>query len=216
MSSIRARLNVAIENVEHLQHLATSQVILRSLSRDIGLDKGDKRIQRISEQSLLAARAYVGRKLTEGQINETHKNSTGYCCWCGCPTRRGGARGNKATVEHIWPEFLGGESRQANLVIACDNCNPSRQHAFNWAWFATQAVNEKMDANGALPRQITISLGLHRLLSAARGQTRLISRPCTLKEAMKILKVCNPSVKGLLQFGRRYTYFELLELTKER
>jgi hypothetical protein len=157
----------------------------------------------------------VERNLSTGKKNEAHRESSGKCCWCAKPTSRAKntSENDKATVEHIWPEFLGGTSETANLTIACKKCNTVRQHGFTWAWFALQACNEKLDENGKLPRTVMLPLALYRLMRVASGQTRLSAGKLTLKDALNRLKGAIPSLD--LAQDRRYTFFELLNLVSD-
>ncbi|HEV2610163.1 MAG TPA: HNH endonuclease [Noviherbaspirillum sp.] len=168
-------------------------------------------LRKLAELTRLASIAYIERKLPDGLANDTHKKSRPNCCWCGRPTSRAknAPKGERSTVEHLWPEFLGGESAPYNLTIACDACNSARQHAFNWAWFAIQAISEKLDDNGSLPKQIKLAIGLHRLMKVASGQTRYSKEVITLKEAAERLKVVIPEIK--LVKNQRYTFLEILE-----
>lgn len=60
------------------------------------------------------------------------------CCFCGVrmsPDSEGvfrDNRGAKATLEHIWPSSLGGDSIVENLVPACGVCNTEKADIFVW------------------------------------------------------------------------------------
>jgi hypothetical protein len=170
---------------------------------------------KLAELTRLSALAYVNRNLPEGLANSIHKTSKKLCCWCGKNTSRlkSSVDADKATVEHLWPEFLGGESIEANLIIACGACNSARQHAYNWAWFGVQACNEKLDSNKSLPRDIKLSVGLHRLMKVASGQTRYSNEIITLKDAAIRLQAVIPSIS--LVEDTRYTFLEILNNSKE-
>jgi len=207
-------INAAVEALRANPHCST-ETIRRDLRSSVELYAVDTVLDPLAEQSRLAALACIERKLTEGKRNQTHKQEKPYCCWCGRHTSRGKkpSEPDTATIEHLWPEYLGGTSIEENLTIACKSCNSARQHAFTWAWFAVQACNEKLDANNLLPRQVYLALGLHRLMRVASGQTRVARSPVSLKEAAKILRGAIPLVH--LQPGRRYTFFEILQLAQE-
>jgi hypothetical protein len=108
---------------------------------------------------------------------------------------------------------LGGTSDLENLTIACEGCNKLRQHAFTWAWFALQAMNEKLDSNDKLPGPIMLALGLHRLLRVAGGRTKMSRTPVSLKQAAKILRGAIPKIT--LHKDKRYTFFEILQMSTE-
>lgn len=193
---------------------ASPEAVLRELRGSVQLYGTQTSLGSITEQSRLAALAYVDRKLTDGRKNATHRDEKGYCCWCGTHTSRDPAAGSgQATVEHLWPEFLGGTSTAENLTIACYGCNTARQHAFTWAWFGLQGCNEKLDSKGRLPGHVYLALALHRLITVASGQTKMSRTPTSLKGASKILRGAIPKV--VLQPDRRYTFFEILQLSAE-
>lgn len=51
--------------------------------------------------------------------------------------RKSNAEKNSATVEHLWPQSLGGDSDFRNLLPACMACNSNRNEHANWPafWF---------------------------------------------------------------------------------
>jgi len=208
-------LNTAVSLYE-LNPDASLNALIHRLRLAVGLNQHtDLTLQQIAQASRLAAFDYIGRKLSSNQTDEVHKTEPKNCCWCGKQTRRrkNATPDEKATVEHLWPEFLGGTSILENLTIACVECNTTRQHAFNWAWFPSQSVNEKLDKNGKLPRGILLSLALHRLIKVASGKTALSTKKTTLKEASKKLTGAIPKVS--LEPGTRYTFFEILNNSEE-
>lgn len=208
-------LNVAVESIQANPHCSPA-AIRRDLRSSVELYVGDAILGPISEQSRLAAIAYLEQKLSNGKKNLTHRQERPYCCWCGKHTSRAKSAtlgADIATVEHLWPEYLGGTSIEENLTIACKACNSARQHAFTWAWFALQACNEELDSHNSLPRHIYLALALHRLIRVASGQTRIARNPVSLKEASKILQGAIPKVD--LQPNRRYTFFEIVQLSME-
>jgi HNH endonuclease len=194
---------------------ASLQSLAHRLRLQIGLHQASVDLIKVAQASRLAALAYINRKLTRARIDEVHRGATKDCCWCGVPTirKRGTSPHNKATVEHLWPEFLGGTSAPENLTIACEECNSARQHAFTWAWFPTQAINEKLDNNGKLPKEVLLPLALHRLIKVASGQTALSPTKISLKDASNRIKPAMP--KLTLEKGMRYTFFELLQTATE-
>lgn len=207
-------LNVSVDLYEANEQ-ASIDALMHRLRLVVGLHQRVDATMQIAQSARLAAFAYINRKLTAARITEVHRDASKICCWCGTPTSRkkGTPSQSKATVEHLWPEFLGGTSTPENLAIACEDCNTARQHAFNWAWFATQAINEKLDANGALPREILLALALHRLIKVASGQTALSYSRMSLKDAVRLLKGAIPRLD--LEPKTRYTFFEILNHATE-
>jgi hypothetical protein len=170
---------------------------------------------RVAQASRLASLAYINRQLTPQKKNLVHQTEKAFCCWCGNSTVRskGAANHEKATVEHLWPEFLGGNSAIENLAIACYKCNTARQHAFTWAWFPTASINEMLDANGSIPREVELSIALHRLIKVASGQTPYSKERTTLKNAMRLLNGAIPKLN--MYINKRFTFFEILQNSME-
>jgi len=208
-------LNVAVEKNRTNQGGSVESIIRELRSIDVGQGVPNSVLRMLSEAARLAADAYVHQKLTDGQKNRTHKNEKPRCCWCGVHTARGKNNSNDdtATVEHLWPEYLGGTSVEENLTIACKACNTARQHAFTWAWFGLQSCNEELDKNNRLPRHIYLALALYRLMRVAAGKTKISRDIISLKKASTMLRGAVPDV--VLQPNRRYTFFEILSLSME-
>lgn len=207
-------LNTAVSLYE-LNPSASLDALIHRLRLVVGLQHVGVPIKEIAQSTRLAALDYIGRKLTSNQTDEIHKTEPKYCCWCGNPTvrRKHASPDQKATVEHLWPEFLGGTSVLENLTIACGECNSTRKHAFNWSWFSAQSVNEKLDKNGKLPREILLSIALHRLIKVASGKTALSAKRTSLKDAAKKLMGAIPKMN--LACDTRYTFFEILHNSEE-
>lgn len=150
-------LNISAELYKVNEH-ASIDALMHRLRLVVGLHQRPDTTRQIAQSARLATIAHINRKLTTAKIAEVHRDASKICCWCGIPTSRKKETPSqsKATVEHLWPEFLGGTSTPENLAIACEYCNTTRQDAFSWAWFATQETNEKLDANGALSREILL------------------------------------------------------------
>jgi 5-methylcytosine-specific restriction endonuclease McrA len=181
----------------------------------IGMHQMGDLTLRVAQASRLASLAYINRQLTPQTKNLVHQTEKAFCCWCGNSTVRskGAANHEKATVEHLWPEFLGGNSAIENLAIACYKCNTARQHAFTWAWFPTASINEMLDANGAIPREVELSIALHRLIKVASGQTPYSKDRTTLKNAMRLLNGAIPKLN--MHINKRFTFFEILQNSME-
>lgn len=207
-------LNVAVELYE-LNPCASIDALIHRLRLTVGLHQMPEATVQIAQSARLAALAYTARGLTPARIKDAHRLGPKWCCWCATPTSRkkDTPPHSKATIEHLWPEFLGGTSALENLAVACADCNTRRQHAFNWAWFPAQAVNEKVDINGSLPRELLLSLALHRLIKVASGQSLISTGRSSLKDAALLLKGAIPKLN--LDRGSRYTFFEILDNATE-
>jgi len=45
------------------------------------------------------------------------------CHWCGCRVRSERKKGNRATLDHVYPVSLGGTHTADNFVLSCPGCN---------------------------------------------------------------------------------------------
>ena len=67
-----------------------------------------------------------------------HTRRVHKCCFCGKGLTADthsvvrDVDGTKATLEHVWPTSLGGDSIAENLVPACGNCNKEKRDLFTW------------------------------------------------------------------------------------
>lgn len=207
-------INTGVELINSRPHVSSVN-IATALKDNLQMRFINGGLAKLAELTRLSSIAYVYRKLPTGLGNSIRKNRNSECCWCGKVTSnsKNSIAEDKSTVEHLWPEFLGGESVEENLIIACGACNSARQHAYTWAWFGVQACNEKLDLNKSLPREIKLSIALHRLISVASGQTRYSNEIITLKDAAIRLKAIIPQIP--LIENTRYTFLEILNNAKE-
>lgn len=67
-----------------------------------------------------------------------HKRRIHKCCFCGTALTASSdsivrdVQGKKATLEHVWPSSLGGDSVPDNLVPACADCNRVKSDLVTW------------------------------------------------------------------------------------
>lgn len=193
---------------------ANAEFITQKLTEDLEFPRNN-RSSELGELVRLACLAFINQKLTEGMKNTVHKETPPLCCWCGRLTSRNKntPKNEKATVEHLWPEFLGGTSVVGNLTIACNECNGKRKHAFSWAWFGVQSFYEVPDNHISIPKELKLAVALHRLIKVASGQSKFSKNIMTLKEASIRLKGIIPTIE--LVKDERYTFLDLLNLASE-
>lgn len=193
---------------------ANAEFITQKLIENLELPRNNKSSE-LGELVRLACLAVINQKLTEGMKNTIHKETPPLCCWCGTAISRNKntPKNEKATVEHLWPEFLGGTSIVGNLTVACNQSNSKRKHAFSWAWFGVQSFYEVPDDNIAVSREIRLAIALHRLIKVASGQSRLSRNTMTLKEASMRLKGIIPTM--VIVKDEYYTFLDLLNLASE-
>jgi len=193
---------------------ASTEALFRRLQMKVGLTLDVDFARRIAQQTWHASHAYIHRSLKKPIIDQVHRESKKYCCWCGTLTTRARVQDyDTATVEHIWPEFLGGTSIIDNLTIACYDCNTRRQHAYNWSWFSVHTFSDKFSATNGLPKEIKLAVGIHRLVKIASGHTSHSSEKLSLKDALHRVQHAIPPIP--CEQDTRYTFFEILNLAME-
>ena len=72
----------------------------------------------------MSARSRNNRRLKRRLWREVHGRALDVpvgCHWCGSPIGF-----DRATVDHVRPRSEGGGNGLPNVVIACDNCNQTR------------------------------------------------------------------------------------------
>lgn len=85
-----------------------------------------KRVKFRAQRQARRARYYALRygspgEITNEQLNWLHKWQDHCCCYCNAPLN------NKETIEHIVPLSRGGENGPHNVLLACQDCNYSKQ-----------------------------------------------------------------------------------------
>lgn len=55
------------------------------------------------------------------------------CCHCGVRTNEATRPEDQPTIEHVIPRALGGTNDEANLAMACADCNNKRGHDLAWS-----------------------------------------------------------------------------------
>jgi len=192
-----------------------SEFIATKLVDGLEISRTNNNYLQLGELVRLACLATLNVSMSPGLTNTVHKENRKQCCWCGKTTSRakGTPKNAVATVEHLWPKFLGGTSILGNLAIACNQCNGKRSHAISWAWFGVQSIYDKLDKNGSVSREIKLAVGLHRLIKVASGQSNISRNTMTLKEAAIRLQRIFPEMK--LEPDRRYTFLDFLTNASE-
>lgn len=141
------------------------------------------------------------------------------CYLCDSVLETNGNAGKQFSVEHVWPQSLGGDSKLDNLLPACSDCNSNRQHQVSWAtgpvfstWLKSPVPGKPK--NETPSNHLSTSLALARLAAVASGEPWSgdhIGRQMTLKAAAKAMG----SVGKVVKFppgaaGKRFTFFELM------
>lgn len=90
------------------------------------------------------------------------------CYVCGVVTIKNANGPERATVDHLWPQSLGGNSSFYNLLPACDGCNSNREDRAAWSefWFQRLYLGPKPSENAiksALGRRARVALQYQRI-----------------------------------------------------
>ncbi|MGY3228908.1 5-methylcytosine-specific restriction endonuclease McrA [Luteibacter sp. HA06] len=146
------------------------------------------------------------------------------CYMCGEVVRLNGHDGKPYAIEHLWPQSLGGETTEENLLNACSDCNNKRMHQVTWAtgpvhstWLKSAIANpnvkpSRKNRNEIPAEDLVLSLALARLITVANGQSELNGGVAiSLKSAALLLGPLKRTVAFPPRSeGRRYTFFELM------
>lgn len=173
---------------------------------------------RLLQNSAFAERLkQVGRIVFDkGRNKLIERNATRdeppHCYLCGVALTEDGGNAQRS-IEHVWPQSLGGQTVEANLMLACKDCNSERGHMSTWAVGPVQSTfftySTKNPANPEKP--LRFSLALARLMDAARPTDKR-SSPLTLRDAARKIRPAVPKLD--LIPDRPYLYFELLQHLK--
>lgn len=93
------------------------------------------RLSRVAISAQQASNQKIHKDIENEIFNSYHQH---YCCFCGCLLDRDSKgmfrdpNGKRATLEHIWPSSLGGNSIIENLLPACTICNENKSDLFIW------------------------------------------------------------------------------------
>lgn len=98
-------------------------------------------VDEVNKLTRLCMRAQIAsyQKIPKDTREELfYSRSIHFCCFCGCRLSADAngvhydPSGKLATLEHIWPQSLGGDSESNNLVPACGKCNETKSDIFVW------------------------------------------------------------------------------------
>ena len=126
-----------------------------------------------------ASRQRLGRPLRQ----ETFDQHGMICYACGIILTPRGQERNQATIEHLWPKSLGGDTNFDNLLPACKGCNDHRNDHPVWSSFWFQDI-----FLGPYPseRAMATKLGLRTIVALQffRAYTMTRQSEMSLKEAL--------------------------------
>jgi hypothetical protein len=158
------------------------------------------------------------------------------CYLCDSVLKTHGNDGKPFSVEHVWPQSMGGDSRPDNLLPACAECNSNRQHQVSWAtgpvfstWLQSpvpgdkgaHAITTDPNAQKRKPKNetpsnhLSTSLALARLAAVASGESWSGDRKGQ-RMTLKAAALAMGSVRKEVKFppdtaGKRFTFFELMD-----
>ena len=143
-------------------------------------------VERLTLRAVDASREKVGkgRKKAFRRWAEVHHP---HCFICGTPLDFVDRNSLVAyTLEHIWPQHLGGNSEGTNLLPACSSCNSrKKKDAVSWTSPPVLALGLRPDPSADRLREIDGSIKFALLYRAA--QSLADRQRLTLKEAFLAL-----------------------------
>jgi hypothetical protein len=213
---------------EFMRLVATLELFLRSLRGSISLYRVIGHLppldfgKRLHREEDLPRTLYDDRKFCElmkraAQISTQQRpcprsiakdvrDASNNCYMCDVLlTRKSGDR-NEATLDHLWPLSLGGESNEGNLIAACRDCNEKRKNSVTWAWGPVQSTYYQHLPTISPNVDLRFSLAMARLMTEASGQ-RTGDGLATLKAAAVRISPLFPAIK--ITDDRHRVYFEL-------
>ncbi|WP_420566410.1 HNH endonuclease [Thalassobaculum sp.] len=113
--------------------------------------------------------------------------------------------GLSATVDHIWPRALGGDTIEENLLPACPSCNSAKGHIAAWqmAWIQPVVFSDADEVNGldSLRREVKIALHVRAAMAYAHANGS------TLQDAFVAIGPREPPVR--IDADQGYDFFNL-------
>lgn len=110
------------------------------------------------------------------------------------------------TLEHLWPQSVGGDSIEENLLPACSRCQDTTKDAMSWEWFNIHNVvlppNPSANAVASVTRKGHFA---RHFLEAMRVSNE---RHLSIKEAFIFLGPMRQPV-GVVATGGPTTFFDL-------
>jgi hypothetical protein len=127
-------------------------------------------------EEILTSAEQLAATMSAALRNRVIANGPSDCHSCGNPFGLIPPRGTvalQATADHIWPRALGGDSIEANLIPACQFCNPAKGNTAAWqmAWIQPVVFSDADEANElrVLPREVKIALHIRAAMSYAQA-----------------------------------------------
>jgi hypothetical protein len=114
----------------------------------------------------------------------------------------------EVTIEHIWPQSIGGESVEDNLLPACVDCQNEKKDLFSWEWFGVHNLvlppEPSVDALRSVPRGARIARHYFHVMNVCREDQ------ISLKAGFMRVGPATPIRCRKLGYGMPVTFFELL------
>lgn len=220
--------------------LSGSQVTWKAMGKALRNEVGippilsdNARFCQLAVQTSEIAQAKPRDKVNEAKLRAGGQRK---CYLCGALLRMNGNEGKSFSVEHVWPQSMGGDSRLENLLPACTDCNSRRQHQVSWAtgpvfstWLKSPipvdpdgyAISADSSASKYKPKNETasnhlwVSLALSRIAAVASGEPWAGNRYGGRRMTLKAAAMAMGAVRTVVEFppgtaGKRLTFFELM------
>ena len=208
----------------------------RALRTEVGIPpilSGNSRFCQLAIQTSEIAQAKPRSNVNEAKLRAGGEQK---CYLCGSVLNMDGNEGKTFSVEHVWPQSMGGDSRLDNLLPACTDCNSKRQHQVSWAtgpvfstWLKSPVpvdeegyavtvdpnVSKYKPKNEAASNHLWVSLALSRMAAVASGDPWAGDRNGGRRTTLKAAAMAMGTVRTMVKFppgtvGKRFTFFELM------
>jgi hypothetical protein len=207
------RVHRAAVTLLHANNEIADNAIVRVLRDQVMLDLPARTLVLLAQLARQAATVALGNKLSNAMRRAIWRSEPKNCYLCGTRLVDSGGGRNARSVDHIWPQTLGGQSIFENLMPCCRDCNELKRHDITWAWGPVQSTYEVLSQADMNPSDaVRLSLALARLMFVAGATDGRSTERRTLKEAAKYIGVAVPRLE--LTPHQPYTYLELLDMAQ--
>jgi hypothetical protein len=188
----------------------------KALRTELGIPpilSDNSRFCQLAIQTAEIAQTKPRSKSDEAKIRARGKER---CYLCDSVLNTNGNEGKPFSVEHVWPQSMGGDSRPDNLLPVFSTWIESPIPVDKYGHAITNDPNapKRKPRNETPSNHLSTSLALARLAAVASGEPwsgDRIGRRMTLKAAAQAMG----SIRKVVKFppgtaGKRFTFFELM------
>jgi hypothetical protein len=178
--------------------------VRQELFTAIGRETSEKLARAVVKAEQESGRA-ISPACRKSVLDGKHKH-TCYLCGRELNSKAGASSPEFLTLEHLWPNSMGGDSIEDNLLPACSRCQIDTQDALSWEWVNVQNVmlpaSPSSDALNSINGRVRYARHYLEVLREATLEA------CTLKQAyLRIGPIKSPLT--FIDTGLPVTFFNL-------